>query len=105
MRKFIFIELDENDADCRSSLLEISDTTLEIIKPIVEAIKNNSDNDYGNNYLTEERESEGKSAQELYGNLEGFELWENLVPFSEYGFHTLTDVRIFHVEDIEHLLD
>ena len=107
MKIFIYIELDENDADYRSELTEITTETLEAIRPVIDKIRRMENDPYNSeyNYLTGERECDGDSAEILYSGLSGWEKWNELLPFSEWGFHTVSAIKIFHVESVENLLD
>ena len=109
MKTFIYIECDENDADYRSSLCEITPETLEAIRPVIDAIRaytSQPDREWGDyNYLTGERVGEGDSAEKMDGEVPGWEEWNEFVPFAEYGFHTVSEIKIFHVESVENLLD
>jgi hypothetical protein len=112
MKKYLIIVADTNDGDYVTSKNEITDEQIELIKPVIEAIKNfkpyiGTQPDYwnhlhGHNYTTQEctRLDLGElSAKSLYGNLEGFELFDEFCPFDEYGIHTIESVTILVVEE------
>lgn len=106
MKKYIIIEADTNDGDYVTEVSEITDEQIELIKPVIEAIKNAPKDKYGwgNNYETGEMIDEA-DAEKLYGHLEGFETFDNFVPYgdSNYpGIHTIESIMI--VSEIEILL-
>lgn len=112
--KYIYIRIDTNDGDYVANLNPITDEEIELIKPVIEAIKNfklyavpitycQGNNEYtiewkhNSNYPIGEclRTDLGeKSPDELYGHLEGYELFDSLTPYSEYGFHTIEEIKI-----------
>ena len=109
MKKFILIKADTNDADYITSKNEITDDQIELIKPVIQAIKDFkpystktirwSDWTHDNNYPNGEccRKDLGeKSAEELYGHLKGFELFNDLIPGDEYGINTIEEIVIIH---------
>lgn len=113
----IIIKADTNDADYITFIKDIDEETLELIKPVVEAIKNfksyKTEARNGtvwnniNNYPKEEclRDDLGeKSAKELYGHLEEFEEFDDLTPYGEYGIHTIESVLVMKVESVTTLL-
>ena len=117
MSKYIFIEADTNDGDYVSRLSEITEEDLILIQPVIQAIKDfepysaqkpgHGKCTHFNNYPTLEchRGDLGeKDADELYGHLEGFYLFDELTPYSEYGVHTIVEIRVLHVTNDEKLL-
>jgi hypothetical protein len=114
MNQQILIQIDTNDADYMSSANEITDEEIEKIRPVIEAIKNfkpyigtkkSYKNEHDSNYPTGEccREDLGeKTAEELYGHIPGFETFEELLPYPEYGFHTIESIKIIQI--VERLL-
>lgn len=115
MQKYILIEADTNDADYISTFNPITDEEIELIKPIINAIKGfmpyvgisirGSEWTHSNNFPTGEcyRQDLGeKSAEELYGHLDNFDLFDNFVPYCEYGIHTIESIKIVTI--LEELL-
>lgn len=109
MKYEIAIKVDTNDADYVTEISEIDSDELQTIKPLIEAIKGfqpyewkSPDRDYtwkhDHNYPTGEciREDLGqKSGREYYGfSEEVHDLFEDLLPFREYGFHTIESITI-----------
>lgn len=100
-KKYIIIEGDSNDADYIMDMNEISDKEIIEILPMIEAIKSKSnDGECQHNFPSSEY-SEG-SVEELYGNVMGFKLFDDFVPYGEFGLHTITSIKIVKV--IEELL-
>lgn len=102
MKKYILIEADTNDGDYVTKVSEITDEQIELIKPVIEAIKRkNASYDGGHNYETEELV--GKSdAKKLYGHLEGFITFNGFVPEGDEnypGIHTIERIKIFQLLD------
>jgi hypothetical protein len=98
MKKYIIIKADTNDADYVTEVSEITDEQIELIKPVIEAIKNapKDKHGWGHNYETGEIVDED-DAEELYGHLEGFKTFDSFVPYgdSNYpGIHTIKSVMI-----------
>lgn len=113
--KNIYIKADYNDANYTSKLSEITDEEINLIKPVIEAIKNfkpyqglsrgGNTWTHTKNYPTQECHREGlgeKSAEELYGHLKNFDLFEEFVPSSEHGIHSIEEIKI--VLTLEELL-
>ena len=116
MKKIIVISADTNDADYIKSVNDITDEKLESIKPVIEAIKNfkpykvikrgitwthNSNYPCGEVYS---KASGELSKDELYGHIEGFNDFDNLVPYSEYGIHTIEFIKVLIVQEEIQLL-
>jgi len=114
MKKYLIIVADTNDADYITSKHIVDDETIEKIKPVIEAIKNFKPYrvevngmkwSHDHNYTTQERTREdmgGISARDYYvgKNLvtkEEFEIFDELVPFDEYGIHTIESIDILEV--------
>jgi hypothetical protein len=122
MKYYINITADTNDADYISEIGEISNEQLELIQPVIKAIKNfksykgksksGSDWDHGNNFPTGDcyRPDLGeKSAEEIYVESgivtqEQFDAFMEFVPSNEYGIHTIESVDLFHVTEEHSLL-
>ena len=112
MKKYLIITADSNDGDYLTSKHEITDEELELIKPVVEAIKNfkpykvitrnntkwNHCHNYPNNECCREDLGE-KTTSELYGHLKGYNLFNDLIPYNEFGIHTIESVEFLVVQD------
>lgn len=111
MKKYtIEVKVDTNDADYVSKVSGIDEKELETIKPLLEAIKNfkpystpcswsTSGTEHQSNFPYGEccREDMGeKPVDELYKEYgeDAMEIFLDLCPSVEYGFHTIEDVRI-----------
>lgn len=95
MNKYILIEGDYNDGDYDSRISTITDEEIEFIKPIIKAIKDNN-----KSYLSGDLASIGESAEEDYGHLDCYELFDKLTPFgdSEYsGIHTIKSIKVIQI--------
>lgn len=105
----ITITIDTNDADYRTEVSKISEEELELIKPLIAAIKKfepyvgvipNTDREWrhGSNYPQGEclREDLGeKSAIEYYGfPEETHDLFEGFCPCDEHGWHTVESIYV-----------
>lgn len=117
MKKYIYIQADTNDANYVTTLKEISDEDLELILPVINAIKKFEpykthvrivERTHRHNFPYGEclREDLGeKNTFKLYGHLEGYYLFmEEFVPCDDYGIHTINEIRILNVESEETLL-
>ncbi len=116
MKYYISIEADTNDGDYIQKLSEINQETLELIKPIIQAINefkpyNGKECSYMStgywthyhNYPKGEstREDLGeKTAYTLYGHIQGFDIFDDLVP---YGVHSIDEIVLLEVNNIEKL--
>lgn len=97
MKKFIYITADMNDGDYISELTEISEERFELIAPVIDAIINYP---HENNYITGyfcTGNLHDQTAEKLYGHLQGFEYFDELRPSSEYGIHTIEEIRVLEV--------
>lgn len=110
MKKYIIIMADTNDADYVSEKTEITDGDIELIKPIIEAIKKHPEDKNGwgahHNYETGEVVRKA-SAQKLYGHLDNFDLFDGLVPSGDPnypGVHTIKSIQILEVVNEINLL-
>lgn len=117
--KYIYVVADTNDADYISKLRKITEEEYQLILPVIQAIKDfkpykaieeryNSSWHHHHNYPTSDccRDDLGeKSVEELYGHLDGFELFDyEFRPNDEYGIHTIETVEIFEVTNVETLI-
>ena len=104
-KMFLLIKADTNDADYIYSKEEITPEEVDQIRPMVEAIKNfkpYTTNIDGHNWTHDHnfpiddclREDLGEiSAEELYKNIPGFEIFSDLIPHTEYGIHTIESIE------------
>lgn len=122
--KYIRVVADSNDADYVETFLPISDENLEMILPVIEAIKNFKEYEgqwgewdgeahfmtHRNNYPSGEclREDMGeKPVEEIYSHVDPEALAifdEEYRPYHEYGIHTIESVDIIEVSSITELL-
>ena len=109
MKKYIIIEADTNDADYISKKSIITLEQIQLIRPVVKAIKQfipyAGDNHPSWAHLHDHnfplgdvvREDLGeRSSEELYGHLDGYKLFERFCPWGEYGIHTIVSVDIVY---------
>lgn len=118
---YIEIQADTNDGDYVSERTEIDTETLKKITPVVQAISdfkpynvktNGIDWNHSNNFPNGDccREDLGQlSAEEYYVGKklveeEEFREFEELIPYGEYGIHTIVSVVLLHVEQEVQLL-
>ena len=102
MKYEIAITADTNDGDYITEVSEISEEDLDTIKPLIQAIKEfkpyKNKYTHHHNYPWGEyvRDDMGeKSARELYKfDEEIFELFEEYIPYGEYGIHTIESITI-----------
>jgi hypothetical protein len=104
MKKYIIIEADTNDGDYVTEVSKITDEQIELIKPVIEAIKNapKDKSGWGHNYETREMVNNA-DAKKLYGHLEGFKTFNNFVPRGDDnypGVHTIESVMVVSELDI-----
>lgn len=114
----IKIKADTNDADYIEKVSSISEEELDKIRPLIKAIKkfkpykskvDGRDWSHHHNYSYGEclREDLGeKSPRELYKGIdkEAFEIFEELCPYDEYGFHTVESIEVWPDVPVEKLL-
>ena len=91
MKKYIIIKADTNDADYVINKKEITDEQIELIKPMIEAIKNCKEN---YNYETGEMIDDTEGAEEIYKDVPEFDLFDIFVPHGEHGIHTIESIEI-----------
>lgn len=96
--KYILIKADYNDGDYVTSKHEITDEQIELIKPVIKVIKDND-----GNYPIGDMSDSSNNAELFYGHIEGFDLFEELVPYGEYGIHTIESIEIITI--VESLLN
>lgn len=98
----ILIEGDVNDADYYTSQAEITQEQLELIKPVIEAVKNCGERPNWNNYWVgkplhvlypqffEEFEDFDPEYEPEFTASDAFDFFENLVP---NGVHTILNIE------------
>jgi hypothetical protein len=102
MKYYINITADYNDGDYISEMNEITQESLDFIRPVIKAIQ---EFDGGNNFPTGEcyRSELGElSARELYVDSglvsqEQFDAFRKLTPSSEFGIHTIESIHLYEV--------
>lgn len=111
MKYEIRVKVDTNDADYNETVSTITEEELELIKPLIEAIKNfkpykvtvdKLDWEHDNNFPYGEccREDLGQIPPEKYYEKCGkdaFDIFLDCCPGCEYGFHTVHLVEIWPV--------
>ena len=100
-KKYIIITADTHDADYVTKKSDITDEEIELIKPMIEAIKNCK---YEYNYETEEMIEYGEGALKIYKDISNFNIFNKFVPYGEYGIHTIESVEILIVESEQKLI-
>lgn len=113
MKKYkIIIIVDTNDADYSVSTSEITEEDLDKIRPLIEAIKNfkpySADRDFEGKWKFEHNFPIGeccrtdlgeKEVEELYDFPEEVhEIFNELIPHPEWGFHTITEITLIEKE-------
>ena len=110
MKKYIEIKADTNDGDYITKRSEITDAEIELLKPLIEKIKNfkpyiGTKPDrwkylHNHNFCSGDRLREDlgeKSPEELYGEDEALKLFNELIPCGEYGIHTIESIKILEI--------
>lgn len=96
MKKYIIIKADTNDGDYVTKKSEISDKLIEELKPII-AIINEQHGDWSTRW---EVDDEDELAENVYKNVlteDQIELFNDYVPNSELGVHTIESIEILEV--------
>ncbi len=112
MKKYIIIKADTNDADYITSKHLITDTELEIIQPIIKAIKDYTEDTsikhqkwnfwrIGNN--------DNPSPKELYVDSgkctqESLDYFNDFRPHGEHGIHSIESIELLEVFKEQRLL-
>lgn len=116
MKKYLVITADTNDGDYVTEKHSVTDETIELLKPAIEAVKNfkpykvhmhNIDWNHSHNFPTGEccREDLGEKTPKEYYVDGGFMTedqfldFEEYVPYAEYGIHTITSIEILEVSE------
>jgi len=100
MENYLLIKADYNDGDYDLCMTSITDNEIELIRPIVAAIKANN-----GHYYNREFADSSCSAKISYGHFEGFEFFDECTPLGESecpGIHTIKSVQIITI--LEQLL-
>ena len=109
MNKYLYIQADTNDGDYISSLSKITDEEIELIRPVIKTIKNFKSyyseehqwwhhHNYPNSDYCREDLGE-KTPWDLYGHLEGFELFHDFVPYGENGIHSIDEILVVEIKE------
>lgn len=107
MDRYLYVTVDTNDANYVSTINEIYDWELEVLRPLIEAIKNFKPYDsegwvHYHNWPTKEarRGDLGeKSPEEIYENvsIRAINLMEEFLPYCEIGSHSITEIKVVNV--------
>lgn len=113
----IIVKADTNDADYITEMTEITQEELDLIRPLVEAIRrfkpytvelDGRSRRFHHNYPNSEYSAWDlgeKSPRELYDFPEEVhQTFEELVPYGEYGTHTIESVTVRPIVGCEVLL-
>lgn len=105
MKKYLVITADTNDGDYITALNEITSEQLFLIQHIIDAIK--AFKPYGDKWKHTTNYSNGdfvrkdlgeKTAEELYGQIPGFELFQEFIPvLDNNGIHTITNITVLEI--------
>lgn len=99
MKKYIIIKADTNDGDYITNQSLITDESIEQLRPIIEIIKSKKGK-YETCEMGNPRDT--YSVEELSD--EQLDLFDNFIPYGEYGIHTIEKVQILTVLEEENLL-
>jgi hypothetical protein len=108
MKTIIIIKADYNDGDYLYSFIE--EKELKSVEDTVTFLKKISSVISKNNYhswTTNDRAENEESPQEMYKGLlteDEIESFNMLLPYNEYGLHTIKSIRILKVENDVELL-
>lgn len=104
MKKYIEIVADTNDADYISSRTLVTDEEIEKIMPVIKAIKNfKPENKYDRHNYPDSKYCDD-NVEEIYGDIDGFDEFQEMVPYSEHGIHTITSIKLLIVTEETKLL-
>lgn len=105
--KYIIVTADTNDADYINNKSPITDEQIAQLMPLIEAIKNFKP--YKGKYMCNHNWTVGdcfrgdlgeKTPEELYEGVvseEVFEMFNELLPWGEYGIHTIKMIEVIEV--------
>ena len=100
--KYIIIEADTNNGDYVTECSLINDNEIELLKPIVEAIKNIDNDNWETGECCCEHDPYGLYVETKILTEEQVDWFQQFVPYGEYGIHTIESILI--MEFIEKLL-
>ena len=93
--KYIYIQGDTNDADYVGELSKVTDKQLKLIEPVMKAIGAcKKDHNYPKGDMVDDT-----SAEDMYGDIPGFDEFDNLVPYGEHGIHTIERIEVLEVSN------
>ncbi len=98
MKLYLEVVGDTNDADYISERTEITEDQLELIKPVIKAIKNSK---IRHNWATSEYAREPHPS-EMYKDVvteDQIEEFEQYVPHGEHGIHTIKSITLLQAEE------
>ena len=104
-KKQIVITVDTNDADYNTSINVITDEDLKKLMPLIKAIKTFqpyqgkyglNHHNYPNGEYAYRPDLGVKTPRELYPsvNEEAFQIFEDLAPYGEYGYHSIESIEL-----------
>ena len=113
--KYLIIKADTNDADYITSKNEVSDEQLELLQPVFKVLQEKrieflKSKNWGDRHNWECGEIDnGRTPEKLYietGLLtqEQVDMFEEYLPYDEYGLHTIEDIEILVVQESQKLL-
>jgi len=114
--KYLLVNVDTNDGDYIEKMSPVTDEQLAILKPLFHAIgqfkpytTEKWKYGHGHNFPYGEvcREELGeKTPEELYPeHKEAVELFQDdFIPHAEYGFHTICNVKVLTITEIQELI-
>ena len=96
----IIIKVDINDGDYATSIHEISKKDLELVRPLIKAIKESP-----NRHNYEKRECNKSGIREIYKFAdEVHDIFDDLLPYCDQGFHTIVSVIVSEIVSQEVLI-
>lgn len=103
MMKYIVIEADTNDADYIEKSDFITDQDLNLIRPLLDALKKRESKRH--NWVTSEY-CDDQNPYEMYHKFteKQIDMMNQYVPYGEYGIHTITSIKIYEVTNEEVIL-
>lgn len=113
-KKILIIIADTNDGDYVTSNNEITDLELQVIKPVIDAIKSfkpyqgewmpgqftthEHNFPFGDGMYVPRKDMGEKSSRDLYGHLGGYRDFERLCPYGDNGIHSIDSIKIIEVD-------
>ena len=98
-KTILWIKADTNDADYITSENSVNEGGLEVIRKVCKVIKEN-----GGPYGVEWKTGEIGNPYDTWGELlteEEIEIFNDYVPYGEYGIHTIEAVELRKIEVLE----